>query len=242
MSVLASKRGTPAVNIKPAAHDLYKKLAQLVLDTEIVPKQLASEFKYPILQTARDMISHLAVACSCDTISDHDRRSRHFMDANDMTVVLDEQLELLSECRNLPKETTLEILKDNCYIARGIRSIMCDDRKVIDAHFKSQPDKKREELSAIKTAELIKGVSRETTKGKTIDGPSDLVLETRSNDFSMKELRKRALEESPEFVGIINNPTDPESPVLDHVRDVQTMRSKASEMNIRKNRTRKSSH
>lgn len=77
MSVIASKRGIPASNLKPVAHELHKSAATLILNPDIVQKQLTSEFKHPLLGTVRDMLTHLAIAGACDPIHDYSRRYTH---------------------------------------------------------------------------------------------------------------------------------------------------------------------
>lgn len=119
---------------------------------------------------------------------------------------------------------------------------MCEDRKHFDASLHSNKQQEVIDINVKETAELIKGISNETHKGKTVDGPSYLELEGNTFSSSFKELERIALEESPELVGIINDPTCPESPTIDKVREVQKMRTNAAEAEIRRDRRINSSH
>ena len=241
MSVQASQRGEPAVDLKPKVVALYRGVANIVLDKNVVPSPLFSEFKYPILTTVRDMTANLAVANSYHAVSNFDRRQKRLMDAHDNSVVLDAQIELLSSCRQLPKDCVLEVLKLNTEISRGIKKIMCEDRKTVDAALKSRADMKKKELSNAETLALIKDADKVATKEQSVDPKQEDSL-FNSSSFSVRDLKRQAIEAVPEYQGIVNNPTDPESPVIDVVREMQMIRGKVDHANARRTKGRRSVH
>ena len=231
MSVLASKKVNRAQDILGESMKLYKSAAQVVLDKEIVPPQLNSEFRYPILTNLRDMCANVAIAMECSPIKDFNRRSKRLMDAHDNTIVFDTHLELLKMVRRVPDDTVVDLLTSNVKIQRSIKATMAEDRILLDDHHRS----KRHKDAAKKDndANLVETEPKEDDQ---------LILPESSKDSSIKELRKRALENTPELAGIVNNPTDPESPVLDRVREIQQIKSDAIDAQIRKGRVRRSSH
>lgn len=225
MSVLPSKkRQSATVDIMPTARSLYKNVLKLVLNKDVVPPQLNSEFRYPISNNVRDMCTNLAVALQCDAVKDHSRRSERFMSAHDCTVILDEHLTLLCSARHVDKKELLDILTDNVKVSRGIKQLMANDRIEIDRAHTNKRTKKEDS-------------QKEVSK----DDSSELVLPVASNDFSVTELKRKALEEAPELEGIINNPTDPDSPIIDKVRAIQDAKSRQAEEDIRRSRSLKSS-
>lgn len=221
MSVLPSKKNTSkAVDVMPIARALHKKTLLLVLDKEVVPQQLNSEFRYPTTGTVRDMCTNLAVALQCDIVKDHRRRTNRLLAAHDDTVILDEQLTLLASSRLIDRNRLQDIITTNVEVSRAIKQIMMNDRVVLDKSFGNKPKEQPADISNKK---------------------DDLILQESSNDYSVKELKRKALETSPEFEGIINNPTDPESPVIDKVREIQRIKAEKTETEIRRARKTRSS-
>lgn len=236
MSVLASKKINRAEDVLGTAMRLYRNTARIVLNKDIVPPQLSSEFRYPVTNNLRDMCSDIAVALECDPIHDYSRRTRRLMSAHDSTIIFETHMELLKSVRRIPDELILGVLTDSVNVERGLKAILAEDRMLVDERHKSSRNKK--ENAKNNDASLVE---RTEKKPENTDEKETIIQDT-SSESSIEELRRRALENSESLQGIINDPTEPCSPVINKVREIQKIKSATADASIRKGRVRRSSH
>ena len=237
MSVKSSQRTVTNLQVKDTAMQLYLKTCKLVYNKDIVPQPLNSEFKYPVTGNLRDMCTNIAIALQCDPVKDFKRREEKLMSAHDCTVINDTYIELLSRSRALPTDLVTDILEDNVAVGRMVKLIMADDRAKADLDFKGKV--KTLENGESKNGESLFADPSEKKGIKKVDTKTDLFNVDDTSSCSINELRRRTLEEAPQFSGIITNPTDPMSPVIDKVKDCQKKRGQlvtAATSKIKRNR------